>query len=162
MRPRECVLIYPSGKTVIFPSRTACEKSLGARRLSVTRAISTGGYVRDLKVIDIDDYSPMADYRYRPTTVKQRRVLGRRRNGTSDETRRRLSEFGKRNIVRQRRLGQLKPHGKHVVCYATGETFPTIRAAAAHYGIQEGYLGYCLRKGRKCKDKWFGYASIDK
>lgn len=159
MRPRECVLIYPSGKTVIFPSRTACEKSLGARRLSVTRAISTGGYVRDLKVIDIDDYSPMADYRYRQTTAKERQVRGTRRfyANISPEVKERLSAFGRENIRRQKEQGIMMRHGNPTVCQTTGEKFPSMREAAKRYEVQETYLGWCIRKGRPCHGMWFAY-----
>lgn len=159
VKPRECVVLYPSGKAVAYPSRTACARALNVKLSGVSHCISKGGYVRDLKVIDIDDYSPTADYRYRQTTAKERQVRGTRRfyANISPEVKERLSAFGRENIRRQKEQGIMMRHGNPTVCLTTGEKFPSMREAAKRYEVQETYLGWCIRKGRPCHGMWFAY-----
>lgn len=165
---RKTVVICSDGKPRHFPSRIAAARFVGCDDGYLSKVISYSQEGKKYKgralVLDIDDYSPCADYRFKEAdehsrrsaasrrwwkmkTPEERKVIGRK---IAEKVKASWHKPGYRERNEQRR-------GYAVVNYTDGKTFKSVSGAAKFYGFPISSLNSALRKGQRCHGMHFGY-----
>lgn len=130
-------------------------------RHSVTHACQGKSFCRGFRLMYADDYVPWADLRYvRP---RFRDIYGRLLAGHHNVGFRKLSpEKLRAKSERARMVSTRLAHDpaskwgkpdnllKPVVCTDTGEQFPSMKAASAHYGIPRNQISLAIRRNGTC------------
>ena len=156
--PRPVVVLNHDGSVIAeYPSVGACAEALGCDRHSVTDACKGKYLCRGYKIMYADDWSPLGDYRYRPTRGRGvdgellpghglSRIYSKRKSPETRERMRRIAAETARRMCDDpsNPWGKGTANRKKVWCCTSGETFNSIREAAAHFGIPPYYISAAM------------------
>lgn len=159
---RPVVVIRPDGSVARrFDGVAECTRWLGVSdRHSVTHACQGKHRCRGFLLMYEEDWSPTGHYTFRPT--RGRDIDGRLLPGhglssyyaehRSAETRAAMAERARAQSKAMAadpasRWGKPWLRTKPVRCVTTGETFGSVKAAAARHGIPHHYISSAIRRG---------------
>lgn len=156
--PRPVVVLNHDGSVMAeYKSVCACAEALGACSQSVTDACKGKFLCRGRKIMYTDDWSPLGDYRYRPTRgrgvdgvlLPGHHLTKEYHKRRSPETRERMRRIAAETARRMRDdpsnpWGKGTANRKKVWCSTTGETFGSVSEAAAHFGIPPYYISAAM------------------
>lgn len=164
---RPVVVINPDGTVKArYDSVAQCQRAFGVRdRHTVTKAAQGKFKCRGFRIMYEEDWSPLGDYRYKPT--QGRDIYGRLTDGNVARAMARFvsPEARQRQRILSRELSLRmckdpnskwgKPKYKPVLCLTTGEKFKSVKEAAEHYGMPRHYISGAIHRNGTTKNLKF-------
>lgn len=161
---RPVVSIRPDGSILKrYASMKEAAKAYGIDRHAIINACKGKFYCQGLMWKYEEDYVAWADYSYKRPTNRDKygRIIKGQHFYAPIKPENRERAIERHREVSKRRIADPndnwgKPHGRPVRCLTTGEDFPSITAAAEHFGVKRETLSSAMyRNCRLLRKYWF-------